>query len=761
MADLNEQQAAQTVKITGSDATGTETNWMNVDAQGGVLIGGEGTAGSPVGGVVSIQGVSGGTKIPMLLSDASGTSVTLGQKTMASSLPVVIASDQSNIPANITQFGGVNVSTGVGASGTGIPRVTVAQDSKILLWDGTNTSAVKAASTAALTTDPALVVTISPNGAQSTAALQTTGNSSLSSIDGKLADNYGVATTALRTAAQIGNTTGAADFNQGSIGAQTLRAAAILSNGTAAADYNAGTTASTTLRTTSNITRNGTELSYNAGTSDANSIRIAANLYNNGTALAYNIGAPDANTIRVAAMMANTTGQLDYNYGTAGAQTLRVASQIGNTTGAASFGAGVTGAQVIRAVLPTDQTGINSFLDKSGTGSISALNGAVTITPNGMSTLDLSAQGTFTATLQVQGQAGDNAWVTVLGYVPSTGNTSTVLTGASNLIFPIGGFSQVRLIAIAYTSGTANIQYNLSAGIQGLQVFNLTPASLTGTMNLRDGSSNAITSTAINSKQRLDVNTASEGTTGSATPFQTIQIGGSDGTNLRTFATDTSGNQKIIGSVASASTDSGNPIKTGSVFNSTLPTVTTGQRVDSQADSNGRHIVTNAPLDGSKPTYSASATSLATAATATDIFTISGSASKTIRITRIALTLTTTAGSGIGLNISLIKRSALDTGGTSTTATNAPHDSSSAAGTAIVKAFTANPTVLGTTIGTIRALRYAVAASNTIDLVEWNFGSGPSQAIVLRGIAENIAINFNSTTVTGAVANIDIEWTEE
>jgi hypothetical protein len=63
----------------------------------------------------------------------------------------------------------------------------------------------------------------------------------------------------------------------------------------------------------------------------------------------------------------------------------------------------------------------------------------------------------------------------------------------------------------------------------------------TGGVELDDGAGNAITSTLINAKQRLDVNNASEGVTGSAVPFQTTQIGGSDGTNLRTIKTDTTG----------------------------------------------------------------------------------------------------------------------------------------------------------------------------------------------------------------------------
>ncbi len=50
------------------------------------------------------------------------------------------------------------------------------------------------------------------------------------------------------------------------------------------------------------------------------------------------------------------------------------------------------------------------------------------------------------------------------------------------------------------------------------------------------------------------------------------------------------------GNVASASTDSGNPIKIGCVYNSTTPTVTTTQRVDCQSDSRGpiRVVITGA-----------------------------------------------------------------------------------------------------------------------------------------------------------------------
>lgn len=90
--------------------------------------------------------------------------------------------------SNITQFGGVGLSTGTGASGTGIPRVTVSNDSNILAtqsgtwtvqqggtpttvgnsWtvkptDGTNVITFKAASTTPVIADTALVTSERPD----------------------------------------------------------------------------------------------------------------------------------------------------------------------------------------------------------------------------------------------------------------------------------------------------------------------------------------------------------------------------------------------------------------------------------------------------------------------------------------------------------------------------------------------------------------------------------------------------------------------
>lgn len=131
-----------------------------------------------------------------------------------------VTANQGGAPwsQNVTQFGGVNVSTGTGASGTGIPRVTVANDSNILAtqsgtwtvqpgntanttpWlatvnQGGNSAAVKAASTAAVAADPALVVAISPNNSLTISAADVTGSGALGALNAAVQ----VSTTGLNT----------------------------------------------------------------------------------------------------------------------------------------------------------------------------------------------------------------------------------------------------------------------------------------------------------------------------------------------------------------------------------------------------------------------------------------------------------------------------------------------------------------------------------------------------------------------------------
>ncbi len=171
------------------------------------------------------------------------------------------------------------------------------------------------------------------------------------------------------------------------------------------------------------------------------------------------------------------------------------------------------------------------------------------------------------------------------------------------------------------------------------------------------------------------------------------------------------------------------------------------------------------PLVVSSPspnTYSAAIGGLVAAASATDIFTITGSASKIVYITRIALMGTQTTASS--RDIYLIKRSSANTNGTSSTLTNVPLDSNNAAATAVVRAYTANPSGLGTAVGNIRTRKVFVslASGNTSNADEMilEFGTRNTQPLVLRGTSELVAINLNGVTIAGNSFCISVEWTE-
>jgi hypothetical protein len=130
-----------------------------------------------------------------------------GQAAMAASTPVVIASDQSAIPitGSITATNSAN-----GNTGSAVP----AQATQVAGSDGTNLRALKVSSAGVLsvdgsavtqpvsgtfwqTTQPVSAASLPlPSGA-STSALQTTGNTSLSSIDSKIPASLTVSSTRL------------------------------------------------------------------------------------------------------------------------------------------------------------------------------------------------------------------------------------------------------------------------------------------------------------------------------------------------------------------------------------------------------------------------------------------------------------------------------------------------------------------------------------------------------------------------------------
>lgn len=170
--------------------------------------------------------------------------------------------------------------------------------------------------------------------------------------------------------------------------------------------------------------------------------------------------------------------------------------------------------------------------------------------------------------------------------------------------------------------------------------------------------------------------------------------------------------------------------------------------------------VSSVNVGGTRATYSAVISDLLVGALATDFFTLTGSATKTIRVTKIGFSGFATAAAQP--DVILLKRSTANSAGTSSTRTAIPHDSTSAAATAVVRAYTANPTT-GTLVGQMRVIQSFMTGTTTQPTVEyvWEFGEGPSQGIILRGTSEVLALNLDGVTVLGLSVDIYIEFTEE
>lgn len=157
-------------------------------------------------------------------------------------------------------------------------------------------------------------------------------------------------------------------------------------------------------------------------------------------------------------------------------------------------------------------------------------------------------------------------------------------------------------------------------------------------------------------------------------------------------------------------------------------------------------------------TYSCSA-NITVAAAATDIAILPGNATNTVYVTKVTISGIQTTG-GVS-DVQLIKRSTANTVGTSAAMTPIPHDANDAAAVSAPLSYTANPTP-GSAVGTVRRayLPFSGATATTNDIVEFNFGA-LGRPIILRGIAQGLAINLGGATLTGGILDVCYEWFEQ
>lgn len=165
---------------------------------------------------------------------------------------------------------------------------------------------------------------------------------------------------------------------------------------------------------------------------------------------------------------------------------------------AAGGGSGPTLGQTTSAnsspvVIASDQSTLS--VNQSGvvaTGSITALNGNVSLQLNGATGFAVDLRGTFTATVTFQGSINGTDFFT-LAVIPAGGSvnvaTVTTATAAGAWMGQASGFSHVRAIATAFTSGTINVTVRAmqAAGVGHVIPTGATTQTVSGTVTANQG----------------------------------------------------------------------------------------------------------------------------------------------------------------------------------------------------------------------------------------------------------------------------------
>ena len=166
------------------------------------------------------------------------------------------------------------------------------------------------------------------------------------------------------------------------------------------------------------------------------------------------------------------------------------------------------------------------------------------------------------------------------------------------------------------------------------------------------------------------------------------------------------------------------------------------------------------------PTDSATATGLVPAASATDLFCISGSATKTIAIREISIA--GVAGTAVSTPFLIYQRSALDTGGTAATGlalpVPVPYNATDPAATAVLTAYTANPTVASSPLlmdASMVSLPVSTgSAASTRTLYGTSVDNFNKGLDIPKNTTLQYCVNLNGVSVSSGVVTIHMEWTE-
>jgi len=205
------------------------------------------------------------------------------------------------------------------------------------------------------------------------------------------------------------------------------------------------------------------------------------------------------------------------------------------------------------------------------------------------------------------------------------------------------------------------------------------------------------------------------------------------------------------------------PIGCGYVPGTGFKAIQSG-KFGTDASSNDSAPIRAESAGSSKATYTYLITATAPYATPTDWVVLRGSATKLVKVVRTSFVGFATAATNILFTYKT--HSIANTAGTNTNPAAIQRDSGDAAPTALIFLYSAAPTInasaaIVANVWTQLAVTMATASVLPLPVVQ-DYGLGPYQPWVLRGVAQEFAINFNAVAVpSGGLYTYELTWTEE
>lgn len=198
----------------------------------------------------------------------------------------------------------------------------------------------------------------------------------------------------------------------------------------------------------------------------------------------------------------------------------------------------------------------------------------------------------------------------------------------------------------------------------------------------------------------------------------------------------------------------------------TLPCIVQTDPANGSAYTQGNNAGPNCGTDGDewvsiqpalRPASYVASKSFAGSST-TDNAVLPGNATNTVLVTRVLVSCTQTTAGNITLN--LIKRSAADTSGTSSSMTAVPDDSTFSAASSAPLSYTGTGPSAGAAVGNVDTYQLGCNAAATAGPNDIYILDRRLKPIVLRGTAQQLAVNFGNAAITGGNLTVTFEWEE-